>query len=315
MLEAKFAEAIALAANAHKAQLRKDRATPYICHPLQVAEYVKRFGGDLKCQIVAILHDTLEDTSVTEDDIRYFGEDVLEAVKLLTRHGNDEEAYVTAILGNHMAATVKNADKICNMLDVIALFNSRQDTDASITAMSRFLDEKNGITHKVDTEGLKHFFDVRGLTYDPSKHVDPAANIKLNDEQKFIVNYIWKAQKYYKGKFSSFLDEIIGFSAYFTLDSAALIKFATKSYQPGVAKLYSDIAAEQYAEAKTYYATNTDLPDFSRTDIRFVYDAWANQYYCAYGRKWYEDVFYLTRGGWKRHFNAWFYDFVDTSKL
>ena len=64
-------------------------------------------------QIAAILHDTLEDTDATEADIKEFGDDVLEAVKLVTRaKGADETEYVKNILKNNMAATVKNADRI-----------------------------------------------------------------------------------------------------------------------------------------------------------------------------------------------------------
>lgn len=114
-----FAKAIALAAQRHCNQTRKD-GTPYIYHPLNVAELVKNAGYDLNYQMAAVLHDTLEDTDTTEDEIRFFGEDVLEAVKLLTRpDGADEEEYVQAILYNPMAKAVKNADKINNMNDVI----------------------------------------------------------------------------------------------------------------------------------------------------------------------------------------------------
>ncbi len=113
-----LAKAIAFAADKHKDQKRKD-GTPYIYHPLEVAQLVKDAGYGISYQVVAVLHDVLEDTDATEEQIQEYGSDIFEAVKLLTR-GEDakEEEYVAAILNNQMATVVKNADKIHNMRDV-----------------------------------------------------------------------------------------------------------------------------------------------------------------------------------------------------
>ena len=114
-----LAEAISLAAKAHCGQTRRDE-TPYIYHPLMVAEIVKKNGASLDCQMAAVLHDTLEDTAVTEEDIAKFGEDVVRAVKLLTREkGMDEAEYVEALLQNPIAKAVKEADKIHNLREAV----------------------------------------------------------------------------------------------------------------------------------------------------------------------------------------------------
>ena len=114
-----LAEAISLAAKAHCGQTRRD-GTPYIYHPLMVAEIVKRNGASLDCQMAAVLHDTLEDTTVKEEDIARFGGNVVRAVKLLTRtKGTDEADYVNAILKDPIAKAVKEADKINNLRESV----------------------------------------------------------------------------------------------------------------------------------------------------------------------------------------------------
>ena len=121
--EEKLAKAIAFAAEKHANQKRKD-GTPYIFHPMAVAELLKRYGYDIDYQVAGILHDVLEDTDATDEEVRAFGENVYEAVKLVTRpKGADESEYVKNILGNRMAAAVKNADKIHNMYDIITTNN------------------------------------------------------------------------------------------------------------------------------------------------------------------------------------------------
>ena len=91
---------------------------------MAVAELLKRYGYDIDYQVAGVLHDVLEDTDATDEEVKAFGEDVYEAVKLVTRpNGADEAEYVKNILGNRMAAAVKNADKIHNMYDIITTNN------------------------------------------------------------------------------------------------------------------------------------------------------------------------------------------------
>jgi len=74
--------AIEFAAGAHQNQRRKGSGIPYISHPYGVGMILLAAGCREEVVIAGLLHDTLEDTDTTEEDIRRrFGEEVLRLVK------------------------------------------------------------------------------------------------------------------------------------------------------------------------------------------------------------------------------------------
>src|SRR5262249_47575352 len=81
----KVLSAIGFSADKHRAQRRKDSgASPYINHPIEVAETLWRVGEVRKLDVIiaAILHDTLEDTDTTPGEIEdAFGAEVLSLVQ------------------------------------------------------------------------------------------------------------------------------------------------------------------------------------------------------------------------------------------
>lgn len=100
-----------IAARAHKGQ-RDKGGKPYIFHLINVSLNVK--GKDEK--IVALLHDIIEDTSYTIDDLKFLTKDQREALLLLT---HDKETpymtYIEAIKKNKIASRVKLGDLDQNM--------------------------------------------------------------------------------------------------------------------------------------------------------------------------------------------------------
>jgi (p)ppGpp synthase/HD superfamily hydrolase len=106
-------DAIALAAEAHRGQ-RDKSGQPYILHPIRVM---------MRCQteaqrIAAVLHDVVEDTGRSFDDLRDLGypEDVLRALDCLTkRDGEPYEAFVERAASDPIARVVKIADIEDNM--------------------------------------------------------------------------------------------------------------------------------------------------------------------------------------------------------
>ena len=75
-------DAIEFAVKAHAGQLRKGSSLPYVFHPLGAARTLIECGCSQEIVAAAILHDTIEDTSVTYEDIRSsFGEEVAGLVR------------------------------------------------------------------------------------------------------------------------------------------------------------------------------------------------------------------------------------------
>ena len=100
-------KAMVLAYNAHHGQFDKG-GVPYIFHPIHLAEQM----DDEISTCVALLHDTVEDTPVTLEDLaKEFPAEVVNAVRLLT-HAEDVEYfdYVRAIKSDPIATKVKLAD-------------------------------------------------------------------------------------------------------------------------------------------------------------------------------------------------------------
>lgn len=100
-------KAMKIAYAAHHGQLDKS-GLPYIFHPIHLAEQMEE---EISC-CVALLHDVVEDTHVTMEELaKEFPAEVIEALKLLT-HADDVEyfTYVRAIKANPIAKKVKLAD-------------------------------------------------------------------------------------------------------------------------------------------------------------------------------------------------------------
>lgn len=108
-----FQIALELAVEKHKNQTDK-AGNPYILHPLHVMENVNSKEG----KIVAILHDIIEDTDITEDYLLKIGlpKRIVDAVVALTRSEDmDYQEYIKNLSSNPLAKEVKLADLEHNM--------------------------------------------------------------------------------------------------------------------------------------------------------------------------------------------------------
>ncbi|MEQ3452478.1 hypothetical protein ABM133_08810 [Enterococcus cecorum] len=103
-----YQQALAIAEDAHKGQVDK-AGVAYIHHPLFVASLVE---GEL-AKTVALLHDVVEDSDWTLEDLRMEGlpEEVVQAVGILTKKRNENyEEYILRVKQNPLARQVKLAD-------------------------------------------------------------------------------------------------------------------------------------------------------------------------------------------------------------
>lgn len=123
-----FLKALNFSAEKHRHQRRKDTAaSPYINHPIEVANILWTVGDvhDEAAIIAAILHDTIEDTNTTPEEIRLsFGDEVLGLVlevsddKSLPKQERKQKQITHSPHLSRRAKQIKLADKICNVHDI-----------------------------------------------------------------------------------------------------------------------------------------------------------------------------------------------------
>lgn len=125
-----FVKAVAFAADKHRNQRRKDaEASPYINHPIALANVLANEGGvdDVTVLCAAVLHDTIEDTETTPEELQaIFGPKVASVVMEVTDDKSLEKSVRKQRQVEHAphmsreAKLVKLADKISNLRDIIA---------------------------------------------------------------------------------------------------------------------------------------------------------------------------------------------------
>lgn len=153
-------EAADAAQQAHLGQFRAS-GEPYVVHPILVAAIVASSGGDTATVIGALLHDTVEDTPVTLDDIeRQFGPDVRNIVDGCTKvaevrvSGADAleaarmRKLLVALARDTRVLVVKSADRLHNMRTIAHLPEAKQRRIGQETlALYGPLAGRVGLTH------------------------------------------------------------------------------------------------------------------------------------------------------------------------
>lgn len=110
---ARLMQALLFATEKHRGQLRKGTTLPYILHPLEVWQILSAMHADTTVQIAGLLHDTLEDTDATPEEIQTtFGDEVA----ALVQHHTENKSDVWMKRKQTAIDTVRNANVSIKML-------------------------------------------------------------------------------------------------------------------------------------------------------------------------------------------------------
>lgn len=153
-------KAIVIAAKAHDGQIDKG-GNPYILHPLRVM---------INCEsesekICAVLHDVIEDTNITFEDLksRGFSDEIVTALDCLTkREGESYDNFISRVLSNELACRVKLADLIDNM-DLTRIQNPSEEDEARIQKYKLAADRISDALPYVDAIPNCRLVEINGV--------------------------------------------------------------------------------------------------------------------------------------------------------
>ena len=184
-------QAVQYARDKHKDQKRKD-GSPYIIHPLAVAEIVAEMGLDMDAILGALLHDCIEDTDASFDDIaNRFGTataELVEGVTKLTRanFSSTEEAQMENLRKMFMAMSkdirvvlIKIADRLHNMRTM-----QYQTPAKQISKCRETMDIYAPLAHRLGMQKIKWELEDIALRYlDPDSYNSIMAYLGDHQEQ------------------------------------------------------------------------------------------------------------------------------------
>ena len=178
-------QAIAYANEKHKYQKRKD-GSPYIIHPLAVAEIVAEMGLDIDAILGALLHDCIEDTDASHEDIeKLFGKTVAELVEGVTKltkanFSTTEQAQMENLRKMFMAMSkdirvvlIKIADRLHNMRTM-----QYQSPAKQVSKCRETMDVYAPLAHRLGMQKLKWELEDISLRY------------LVPDDYNAIMNYL-----------------------------------------------------------------------------------------------------------------------------
>ena len=183
--------AVDYARDKHKDQKRKD-GSPYIIHPLAVAEVVAEMGLDIDAILSALLHDCIEDTDASFDEIaRLFGQTVAELVEGVTKltranFSSSEQAQMENLRKMFMAMSkdirvvlIKIADRLHNMRTM-----QYQTPAKQLLKCRETMDIYAPLAHRLGMQKIKWELEDTSLRYlDPADYDNITSYLSAHKEQ------------------------------------------------------------------------------------------------------------------------------------
>ena len=183
--------AVEYADSKHLYQKRKD-GSPYIIHPLAVAEIVAEMGLDIDAILGALLHDCIEDTDASHDEIeKLFGQTVAELVEGVTKltranFETSEQAQMENLRKMFMAMSkdirvvlIKIADRLHNMRTM-----QYQTPEKQLKKCRETMDIYAPLAHRLGMQKIKWELEDTSLRYlNPAEYNDIMAYLSAHEEQ------------------------------------------------------------------------------------------------------------------------------------
>ena len=184
-------QAVEYANAKHKFQKRKD-GSPYIIHPLAVAQIVTEMGLDSDAVLGALLHDCIEDTDASHEEIaRLFGDTVAELVEGVTKltranFSTSEQAQMENLRKMFMAMSkdirvvlIKIADRLHNMRTM-----QYQSPEKQISKCRETMDIYAPLAHRLGMQRIKWELEDLSLRYlAPERYNEIMSYLKEHEEQ------------------------------------------------------------------------------------------------------------------------------------
>lgn len=191
----KIKSAYKMADTAHAGQLRKS-GEPYIIHPLHVASILVDLGMDTDCICAALLHDVVEDTPVTTEEVTAaFGEEVAEMVEGVTKLGQiplssreEQQAenirkMLIAMHKDIRVIIIKLADRLHNMRTLEFQPRSKQ-LEKSLETMEIYAP----IANRLGIRAVKEELEDKALLYlDPVAYQEIQENLSRRSKGRTAV--------------------------------------------------------------------------------------------------------------------------------